>query len=327
VDARDRVASICEAQGWTVLEMLRVHTRKRTATARVRIHDGREAVLKCLLAGAPVESEQGLVRERDVYASELVSIAPRLIVGDATWFCRNYEPGMPLRTWILEHPSDAETQLPAYLHTVVTSLASSKQPGDADAVPLAAAQAKGRFKNLLTSGPAGTTRNPLVLRSARLFAGVSGKQLEPMVARAVQAWTRRGACYASALSHNDLHADNVLASEEGPRIVDFENVTRPGFWWIDALYLTAACYATLRAPAARERLVGALHQAVIEAEPMIAQELQALTQIFCAAAASNRRCRSDAPMSLHDLRCISAVPGAVQRFASGERRRSDARSR
>lgn len=309
--------------------MLRVHSRKRTATARVRIVNGREAVLKCLLAGAPVESEQGLVRERDVYASEVVSIAPKLIVSDATWFCRNYEPGMPLRKWILQCPREAEARLPAYLRSVVTSLASSKQRGDAGAGQLAAAQAKGRFRNLLTSGPAGTTRNPLILRSARLFADVSAQQLEPMIARAAQAWTHRGACYASALSHNDLHADNVLASDEGPHIVDFENVTRPGFWWVDALYLTAACYATLQAPAARKRLVDALHQAVLEAEPMIAQELEALVRIFCAAAVSNRRFRSDAPMSRNDLRCMWFIPSAVRRLAqaSDERRRNDAQNR
>ncbi len=312
--AQQRLTSICEAQGWTVVELLRVHSRKQTATAHVRIADGRSAVLKCLLTGAPAASEQGLVRERDVYASELVSVAPKLIASDASWFCRSYEAGMPLRQWILRHPSEAEARLPGALRAVVDSLARSKRPGSAGAEQLAAASATGRFKNLLTSGPAGTTRNPLVLRSARLFAGASAQQLQPMVLRAASAWTRSGACYASALSHNDLHADNVLAGPHGPHVFDFENATLPGFWWVDALYLTAACYATLRSPAARERLQEALREAVAEAEPIMAEELEALAVIFCAAAVSNRRFRSEAALSLHDLRCMSAAPRAVQRL-------------
>jgi hypothetical protein len=319
IDAHEQIGSICAMQAWTLIEMLRVHARKRTATARVRVEDGREAVLKCLLTGAPAASEQGILRERELYASELVSLAPKLIVSGETWFCRSYEAGMSLRRWMLQFPDEAEARLPAYLRSVVTSLTSSKQTGDAHAAPIAAVNVKERFKNLLTSGPAGTTRNQLVVRSARLVAGVSGNRLEPIIAGVVRVWVQRGACVASVLCHNDLHADNVLVGEDGLHIVDFENATRPGFWWIDALYLTATCYATLRAPTARERLVAALHETVAEAEPMMAPELGALSQLLCAAAVSNRRFRSDAAITLHDLRCLAATPRAVEQLARAYR--------
>jgi hypothetical protein len=307
--AHERAAELCREHGWSLVRILRVNVRARTSTARVRSQDGADLVLKYLLHDAPATSRAGLARERSAYGDPSAPLAPRLLHGGDDYLCRPYEEGMALRTWLgALAPADAGRELSALAERVVDALAASRVAlGEPALARVAGAQARDRFKNLMTSGPAQTERGRSMAAMMSLAAGVSGKRVERTTSLIVTRWQLAGARVGSALSHNDLHTDNVVVTADGPRIVDFENATAPGLWWVDALYFTATCYGLARDAAVRAALVERVSGVVARAEPAMVADFGRLLVIFCGAAASSSRFRLGRPLDYDDARYLAAA--------------------
>jgi aminoglycoside phosphotransferase (APT) family kinase protein len=301
-----------------LLEVLRVHPRKRTATAQVRRADGSLAVLKHLLADAPRESALGLHAERDFYASGAFGLTARFLTGGDDWYLRAYEDGIPLRRLVVERPAESAARLPELITTTIAALAATRQRAETGREAEHAGVAAGRrVRNLLTSGPSGTRRGAWAQRLASSVA--AGAQ--PAVARLVVAqcarFQRGGARWVSDFTHGDLHADNVLVTARGPRVLDFENISRPGLWWLDGLYLTATCHAALRDPEQRVALQSAVLRLVDELEPSMVQGVAALAELFASAAVSNERFRCARVADRADLDQWVRSPRALARMLTG----------
>jgi hypothetical protein len=307
--ANERAAELCVEHGWSFVRLLRVNERARTATARVRSRDGADLVLKYLLLDAPATSRAGLARERSAYGEPRAPLAPRLLYGSDQYLCRSYEEGMALRFWLgALAPADASRELSAVAELVVDALATSRVVlAESTLARTAGAQARDRFKNLMTSGPAQTERGRVTAAIMSVAAGVSGKRVARTVTAIVERWQLAGARVASALSHNDLHTDNVVVTADGPRIVDYENATAPGLWWIDALYFTAACYALARDSEARTSLLERVRGVVARAEPAMAADFARLLELFCGAAATSSRFRLGRPLDRDDARSLATA--------------------
>lgn len=288
------VQAICASRGDRVVRVLRVHPTKRTASAHIRRADGGDAILKCLLPGAVASNADGLKRERDFYAARTFPLAAPLLESGADYYIRGYENGRPLRRCLIEGAPATIERLPSVLSTLVSALANSENLTHTHDVAMQSALcATSRFSNLMNSGPAGTAARLLMLdRATRLFAYAAMRWLGPAVAAMTMRWQRGHVRFVSAFTHNDLHGDNVLLTEAGPRVVDFENVTTPGFFWIDAAYLTATCFAALCDAPARVRLVDDLANAIDAVDPRLTAGVRVLTEVYCGAAASNERFRS-----------------------------------
>jgi hypothetical protein len=303
-DAMPSLQAICGSRGDHVVEVLRVHPSKRTASAHIRRADGGEAILKCLLPGAAASSAAGLKRERDFYAARTFSLAAPLLESGADFYIRGYENGRPLRHCLIEGAPETIARLPSVLSALVSALAySESRTHTPDIAAQAAARATSRFSNLMNSGPAGTApRPPIIERAARTFAYAAMRWLGPTVAAMTTRWEQAHVRFVSGFTHNDLHGDNVLLTEAGPRVVDFENVTTPGFFWIDAAYLTATCFAALHNAPARVCLIDDLATAIDAVDPRLTAGVRSLTEVYCGAAASNARFRSGRSSDATDAR-------------------------
>lgn len=311
LEAERVTRELCTRHGWEFVEILRFHPRKQTVTARILV-DGTQAVLKAPLPSASTEVRAGIQREAEFYRGGSFTLAPQLLCEGDGHYCRRYEPGMSLRQYFRQEPDTAKTRVADIARELVQALvAHRRRPSAIQDVDGAAAMAMGRFRNLMTSGPHDTRRGALAHGVARRVAAHIAPAIRVSLRRAVSRWHEANSHYASDFSHNDLHADNVLVTPEGPRVVDFENMTSPGFWWVDSAYFVASCFAMIPDLTTRNGLLGTVEEVIYEAEPDMAQDLARILQLFCGAAVSNSRFRGSSRVSPTDGRLLLRAPVEV----------------
>jgi predicted Ser/Thr protein kinase len=280
---------LCSQHNWQPIHILANNSTKQLLTARVRLPNGQNGIAKLTVIDA-AEATLGLLRtERRFYEQTAFSLTPKLLAHGDHYLCREYIEGGSLREWLLD-PAHGDPS--ALLTSVIESLAASRfHPTEERTVGLAADAAFGRFRNLLTSGPAGTRRSSIEERAARWLARLSKRVLRPWLLRSLTQWNQRGVAYASRFGHNDLHCNNVLITNRGPVIIDYERASEPGVWIVDALYLLATATAQLRAPSQRQLVTQRLCQLLTQLEPNMQPELPRLVGYFTAAGFMNTRFR------------------------------------
>lgn len=273
---------------------LRASARKRSVAAEVRLPDGRAAVLKL---ERPERAEltpasAAFERERRFYEAFSFSfeLAPRLLQSDSRFILIERISGPPLRDWLRARPIDV-TRLTTQSLRLIDVFAERRRRGNLAHGEWAAQRCSERIHNLLISGPIDGRRSRMGQSIASHVSRFWLPSLRPALARLHRHWVRRGVRFTSDFGHNDLHTNNVLTSDDGPRVIDYECVTRPGFWLVDVLYFLGTTYAALEEAEHRRQLLDVTVARLLEHEPVAGREIGILARLFASAALSNGRFR------------------------------------
>jgi hypothetical protein len=292
-DALEREArAFCPSLDLEWVRGLRASARKQTVVAEVGLPDGRAAVLKFRNTTSVGLSSMSSAfeTERRFYEASSFELAPQLLASDTRFLVLERIAGVTLREWLRTGPIDG-VRLRAQLLRIVDALAAGRYRGNLAHSELAARRGSDRIYNLLISGPVDGRRSRFGHSAASQVSRFCVPWLRHALVYVHRRWATRGVQFASEFGHNDLHPNNVITNENGPYVVDYECVTRPGFWIIDVLYLLGTTYAALKDPGARNHLLSAIVARLYEHEPLLGPELVALARLFASAALSNGRFR------------------------------------
>jgi hypothetical protein len=286
-----RARRLASGLGLVWVRSLRASARKQTIVAEVRLSDGRAAVLKLQSPErADRAASAAFERERRFYEASSFALAPPLLQSDPRFILIERIAGLPLREWLRASPVDA-IQLTSQLLRIIDAFAERRYRGNRAHGEWAAHRCSERIYNLLISGPIDGRRSRIGHSVVSQVSRFWVPSLRPALVHLHARWVRRGVRFTSDFGHNDLHTSNVISSEAGPYVVDYENVTRPGFWLVDVLYLFATTYAALADVEQRRRLLDVTVGRLLEQEPMAGPELAILARLFASAALSNGRFR------------------------------------
>lgn len=287
VSIEEQARELAQAAGFSWSRTLRASIRKQTVAAEVRAPDGTLCVWKCRVS--PSGGSPAFETEKRFYLEQPFSLAPRLVGHGAHFIALEHVSGQTLRDW-LSGPF-ATTSLWVAFEQIVGALAAPRRPLTGSEATVAAWRCADRIYNLLISGPIDSRRSRFGHSVASQVSAVWIPLLRRTLVPLYHRWAKQGARLASPFGHNDLHTHNVLLSGDRAWVIDFERVTYPGFWHIDALYLFATTYAALESPADRSFLMRRATAEFATLEPATAGSMRYLVKLFAASALSNGRFR------------------------------------
>jgi hypothetical protein len=283
----EQAKELAHAAGFAWSKTLRASVRKQTVAAEVYSADGTLCVWKCQVA--PDGASPAFDTEKRFYLEHQFRLAPRLVSHGPRFIALEHIDGPTLRDWLIR-PNDL-TLLSRAFEQIVETLAAPRSPLTAPDATAAAWRCADRIYNLLISGPVDARRSRFGHSVASQVSAVWIPLLRRTLVPLYHRWAKQGARLLSPFGHNDLHTHNVLLSGDRPWVIDFERVTHPGFWHIDALYLFATIYAALETPTDRSLLMRRAIAQFATLEPSTAGSMRYLIKLFAASALSNGRFR------------------------------------
>jgi len=292
---------LVDSKNLEVQEIIHLSEWKKTASLLVSKRDTESRYLvKFCSSESPETIREKFLKEVEFYRSYDGCCVPAVIDCGDQFVILKYIESVTLREWLDRYLARRDEDTPG--REFVKLLGNLEQRlsgfyingGGKDPTAAPAMSLIDRLNNLLGSGPLGTTRSSLEMRTSRFMRRASARMLKWVMCRLESKLRHGNYNLWSPHIHMDLHGNNLLVdTDNGVFIIDFENVQKGGLWLTDTVYLYAVLMAGLhRYPAHQECLDKHFMSLVRNKDPGLTSYWSQLSDLFTRAALTNSRFRN-----------------------------------
>jgi hypothetical protein len=295
----DFIFDFCEQNNLVLIEILNYNSRKDTSVfSAIERTSSEKVIIKLCGKNTSEKIYKSFLNEKFFYESKIFDYTPNLIKSNSNYIILEYLEHVSLTEYVNNeffkknenHNLSKLLEKSKFMLNSFHSLNNSNDEKKIDS-EIIVDRLFDRLGNLISSGPKNTKKIPLESFIVRQIFKINTFKIQKKFLSFVISWKSKNIRSLSKYGHNDLHCNNVLASDT-LKLIDFENLTSPGIWILDILYFYATLYALFSSkPIFQNEVKEHTISLIIEKDPRLVNDAKYLVNLFFNAADVNSRFR------------------------------------